>query len=77
VKERCERSAEERYWARGVSECGAGSKKGSGTWRGGREKRDVGASTMGCAGGRLGKRRGLTCGVRGPARENSRTSGQR
>jgi hypothetical protein len=33
-------------------------KGGSGVWEGGREKRDVGASTALCAGERLGKRRG-------------------
>jgi hypothetical protein len=54
-----------------VSGC-ATSKKGSDVWGGGCEKRDVGASTTGCAGGRLGKQMGLTGGVRGPAREDTR-----
>jgi hypothetical protein len=45
-------------------------------WGGGRETRDVGASTVGCAGRRLGKQRSLTGGVRGPAREDSRTGSQ-
>jgi hypothetical protein len=60
-----------------VSEWGAGSKRRSGACGGDRETRDVDASTAGCEGGRLGKRRVLTGGVRGPARENSRTGGQR
>jgi hypothetical protein len=47
-------------------------KRGSGTWEGGCEKRNVGASTTRCASGRLWKRRGLTGGIRGPAREDSR-----
>jgi hypothetical protein len=59
------------------SEWGAGSKRRSGACGGGRETRDVGASTAGCEGGRLGKRKGLTGGFHGPARENSRTNGQR
>jgi hypothetical protein len=41
----------------------------------GRETCDVGASIAGCAGGRLGKGRWLTSGVRGPARVDSRTRG--
>jgi hypothetical protein len=49
---------------------GADSKR-AGHVGGGWEKHDVGTSTSRCAGRRLGKRRGLTGGVRGPARENS------
>jgi hypothetical protein len=54
-----------------------GSTRRSGACGGGREMRNVGTSMAGCEGGRLGKRRGLTGGVRGPTRENSRTGGQR
>jgi hypothetical protein len=43
---------------------GAQLQKGSSAWGGGREKRDVGASTAGHASGRLGRWRGLTGGVR-------------
>jgi hypothetical protein len=50
---------------------GVGLKRRSGAWRGGRETRDVGTSTTGCAGERLGKGRWLTGGVCGPAREDS------
>jgi hypothetical protein len=56
---------------------GCGLKKEGGACRGGRETGDVGASTVGSEGGWLGKRRGLTGGVRGPATKNSRTGGQR
>jgi hypothetical protein len=73
----CESSVEGRYWARGVSEWDAGSKRRSGVWGGGQETRDVDASTAWCADERLRKRRWLTSGVRGPAREYSRTDGQR
>jgi hypothetical protein len=44
---------------------------------GGQETRDMDASMAGCVGGRLGKGRWLTGGVRGPAREHSRTGSQR
>jgi hypothetical protein len=47
------------------------AQKGSGTWGGGREKRDVAASTAGCACEMLEKRRGLTVAVRGQ-RERTR-----
>jgi hypothetical protein len=60
-----------------VSERGAGSKRRLSACGGGRETHDVGASVARCEGERLGKWRGLTGGVRGPARENSRTGGQR
>jgi hypothetical protein len=53
----------------------AGSKRRPGACGGGREMRDVGASATGCEGKRLGKQRGLACGVCGPTRENSRTGG--
>jgi hypothetical protein len=56
------------------SDCvGAGSK--GGPRHGGVAGKRV--STAGCAGGRLGKGRWLTRGVRGPARANSRTGNQR
>jgi hypothetical protein len=77
ARQRCEGSAEGRYWAREMSEWGVGSKRRSGGCGRGRETRDVGASTTGCEGKRLGKRSGLTGGVRRPARENSQTGGQR
>jgi hypothetical protein len=51
---------------------GRGLKRRSGTWGSGRETCDVGASMAGCTGGRLGKGRWLTCGVRGPVRASSR-----
>jgi hypothetical protein len=54
-----------------VSERGAGLKRRPGVCGGGRETRDVGASAAGCEVERLGKRRGLTGGVCGRARENS------
>jgi hypothetical protein len=56
---------------------GCGLNKMSGTWGGGWETLDVATSSAGCAGERLGKRRVRTSGVRGPARENSRTGGHR
>jgi hypothetical protein len=56
---------------------GCGLNKMLGTWGGGWEMLDVATSSAGCAGERLGKRRVLTSGVRGPARENSRTGGHR
>ena len=55
------------------SEWGACTKEGLVAWGGGH----VGASTTGCASERLGKRRGLMGGVRGPTRENSHMGGQR
>jgi hypothetical protein len=67
----CWGSAEGHDWRRGVSEWGCDFKWGSSAWGGGREKRDVGTSTVGRAGGRLGRRRGLTGGVRGQAREGT------
>jgi hypothetical protein len=54
-----------------VSEWGAGSKRRSGVCGDGRETHNMGTSMAGCEGRRLGKRRGLTGGVHGPARENS------
>jgi hypothetical protein len=51
---------------------GTGSKGGRARGGSGREMRDVGVSTAGCAGGRSGKGRWLTGGVRGPARASSR-----
>jgi hypothetical protein len=62
---------------RGVGERGAGSKRRPGACEGGREMSDVSVSVAGCEGERLGKQWGLTGGVCGPARENSRTGGQR
>jgi hypothetical protein len=53
----------------------AGSRKRSGVWESGREMRDMGASTAECAGGRLGKGRWLTGGVREQARARARTNG--
>jgi hypothetical protein len=52
-------------------------KRRLGAWVGGQETRDVGASTVGCAGKGLRKRRWLMGGVHRTARENSRTGGQR
>jgi hypothetical protein len=68
--------------ARGAAGCAtkrvsAGSKKRSGAWGSGRETRNMGTSTAECAGGRLGKGKWLTGGVREPARANTRTGGQR
>jgi hypothetical protein len=51
------------------------SERRSVAWGSGRETRDVGASTAGCADGRLGKGERLTSGVREPARANTRTDG--
>jgi hypothetical protein len=71
------RSAREgRYWVRGMRS-GVRAQKGGRVRAEVAGKHDVGASTAGCEGGRLGKRRGLTGWVREPARENSQTGGQR
>jgi hypothetical protein len=51
---------------------GGATSKGVSAWGGGQEKRDVGASMVGRAGRRLGRRRWLTGGVRGPTRASER-----
>jgi hypothetical protein len=56
---------------------GAGSRKGVGRMGSGRETRVVGAPTTESAGGRLGKARWLTGGVRESARVLTRMDGQR
>jgi hypothetical protein len=63
--------------ARGVGWVSAGSKIGRTRGGSGREMRDVGVSTTGCADWRLGKGRWLTGGVRELARVRTRTDGQR
>jgi hypothetical protein len=65
-----------RNWARGVSDCAWAAEKGSGAGVVAGKRAVVGASTTKGMGGRLGKMRGLTGGVRGQ-RENSRTGSQR
>jgi hypothetical protein len=62
--------------SKGSERVSAGSRKRSGTWGSGQEMHDVGASVAGCAGGRLGKGRRLTGGVREPARAHTQTDGQ-
>jgi hypothetical protein len=80
VRAQCEREVPAGLLGAQLSEgserASAGSRKRSGAWGSGHETRDVGASTAECAGGRLGKGRRLTGGVREPARARTQTDGQ-
>jgi hypothetical protein len=60
----------------GSERVSVGSRNRSGMWGSGQKTRDVGASRTECAGGRLGKGRCLTGGIREPARVRTRTDGQ-
>jgi hypothetical protein len=60
-----------------VSEWVRAPEKGLGAWGSGWETRVMGTSTADSEGGRLGKKRWLTSGVRELARANARTGGHR
>jgi hypothetical protein len=77
VRERGVRGSAGVQLSEGSERVSAGSRKRTGAWGSGRETCDMGASTVECAGERLGKGRWLTGGVRGLARADSRTGGQR
>jgi hypothetical protein len=61
----------------GSERVGAGSRGGRARGGSGRETRNVGASMVECAGGRLAKGRRLTGGVHEPTKANTQKDGQR